>query len=440
MLRFTRRAALKLIPTGVVVLCRPRPLRAGEPGAGPGGRPVTRALTYSLRLETVSEGYDRQTEWFQPRVGVIPPSTAILTMTKARLWGSDIFTAVWGMRSDDLGGTWSAPVAHAALDRRRLPDGVEVCPCDLTPAWHAATGKLLMTGHTANYHPGEKGGLIIDNSHTRDPVYSVYDDASRTWAEWKTLALPDRDRFFWASAGCTQRVDLTNGEVLLPLYCMDRESVGSNFWKGCFFTTVARCSFDGTDLRYIEHGDEMSVPDPRGFCEPSLTRYKGRFYLTLRNDVRGYVTVGDDGLHFAAPKPWVFDDGRELGSYNTQQHWVTHSDGLLLTYTRRGASNDEIIRHRAPLFMAEVDPKRLCVLRDTERELAPNKGAQLGNFGTVNASAEEAWVVTSECMHGDAKDPMNLDLTEARGGNNRVYVCRVRWDTPNGLVQEVADR
>ena len=68
------------------------------------------------------------------------------------------------------------------------------------------------------------------------------------------------------------------------------------------------------------------------------------------------MSVSDDGLQFAEPKPWTFDDGAELGSYNTQQHWLAHSDGLFLVYTRRGANNDHIVRHRAPLFMAQVDP------------------------------------------------------------------------------------
>ncbi len=293
-----------------------------------------------------------------------------------------------------------------------------------------------MTGHTANYHPGEKGCIVVDGSHGIDVAYSVCDAESRSWSEWETVQLPDRDHFFMASAGCTQRVDLANGEILLPLYCLDRESVGDNYNNAFFFVTVARCGFDGRELRYVEHGDEMSVPEGRGFCEPSLTYFDGRFFLTIRNDLRGYVAAGQDGLHFDDPIAWTFDDGEELGSYNTQQHWATHSDGLFLTYTRRGAGNDEVFRHRAPLFMAEVDPGRLCVLRDTERELAPNHGAQLGNFGVVNVSPEETWVVTSECMQGDAKDPYNLALTEQRGANNRVYLGRVLWDRPNRLASE----
>ncbi len=401
---------------------------------GPASTSALPPLGFRLKLDVVSEGYDRKTEWFQPRVGIVPPSTAVMTLSQAQVWGSDIFTGIYQMRSDDLGGTWTRPAVIKTLAPRPYGDGIEARPCDLTPAWHAATGKLLMTGHTANYHPGEKGNFIEDDKHTLDVVYAVYDAREHTWSEWKTVRMPDRDHFFWASGGCTDRVDLPGGDILLPLYCLEKKEVTAKVGRGCFFATVMRCAFDGKELRYVEHGDEIRTSVPRGYCEPSLTRYDERFYLTLRNDVRGYVAVSRDGLHFEKPIPWVFDDGKELGSYNTQQHWVTHSDGLFLSYTRRGANNDHIIRNRAPLFMARVDPKRLCVLRGTECEVAPNRGAQLGNFGTVNASPGESWVVTSECMQGDAKDWKNIELTERRGANNRVYVCRVRWDRPNRLV------
>ena len=90
--------------------------------------------------------------------------------------------------------------------------------------------------------------------------------------------------------------------------------------------------------------------------------------------------MSDDGLQFAEPKPWLFDDGSDLGSYNTQQHWLAHSDGLFLIYTRRGANNDHILRHRAPLFMAQVDPQTQQVIRRTEKVVVPN-AAELGNFG-----------------------------------------------------------
>ena len=139
------------------------------------------------------------------------------------------------------------------------------------------------------------------------------------------------------------------------------------------------------------------------------------------------MTSGSDGLHFDKPKPWTWDDGSELGNYNTQQHWVTHTDGLFLVYTRRGAGNDHVFRHRAPLFMGQVDPKRLCVIRSTERVLVPQRGARLGNFGVVNVSREETWVTAAEWMQ-----PRGC---EKYGSNNSVFLARLHWRRPNALMR-----
>ncbi|MCB1079966.1 MAG: lysophospholipase, partial [Verrucomicrobiae bacterium] len=135
-----------------------------------------------------------------------------------------------------------------------------------------------------------------------------------------------------------------------------------------------------------------------------------------------------DGLHFADAKPWTFDDGGELGSYNTQQHWLVHSDGLYLVYTRRGANNDHIVRHRAPLFMAAVDPATLRVIRSTERVIIPERGAEMGNFGACAIDANESWVTVSEGMF--MKD------SKARGAEGATFVARIRWDSPNRLFSE----
>ncbi|MBC8443101.1 hypothetical protein H8D79_00090 [PVC group bacterium] len=245
--------------------------------------------------------------------------------------------------------------------------------------------------------------------------------------------MPDEEHFFNAGAGCTQRVDLPDGTILLPIYFGTRGVSGLN-QSSCLKTTVMRCEFDGDELRYVEHGNELECNVPRGLCEPSLAQFDGRFFLAIRNDEKGYVARGDDGLHFDDPQPWTFDDGSDLGNYNTQQHWVTHSDALFLVYNRRGANNDHVFRHRAPLFMAQVDPDRLCVLRDTERIVVPEHGARLGNFGTVNASKDESWVVVSEWMQTNPPDPHDCTVCERYGSNNRIFVSRIEWSRPNELV------
>ena len=131
-------------------------------------------------------------------------------------------------------------------------------------------------------------------------------------------------------------------------------------------------------------------------------------------------------MHFGLPKRWCFDDGMDLGNYNTQQHWVCHSDGLFLVYTRRGANNDHVFRHRAPLFIAEVDTEKLCIIRASERILIPERGARLGNFGVTEVNGHETWVTAAEWMQGTPRP-------ELHGSDNSVYVARILWSRPNRL-------
>ncbi|MCG3150068.1 MAG: hypothetical protein PCFJNLEI_03537 [Verrucomicrobiae bacterium] len=369
----------------------------------------------------VRRGFDGKTCWVQARGGALPavgdqPPVVVVTAQPLLLTGSDVFYGLSEWRSADLGATWAGPVDHSAqLGRRPESTGVEVGICDMTPGWHAATGKLLTTGHTVRYHD-DKHPIIAS---ARQSTYSVYDASARTWAPWAIVNLPDRPDFINTGAGCAQRYDLEDGTILLPF---SFKPVSDN-WHAVMSTTVMRCAFDGRELRYLEHGSELTVPEPRGLCEPSITRFQGRYYLTMRNDVRGYVASGTDGLHFSAPRPWTFDDGTELGSYNTQQHWVTHHERLFLVYTRRGLNNDHVFRHRAPVMMAQVDPDRLVVLRETECELTPNRGARTGNFSVTHVSANETWMFVAEWMQ-----PIGC---EKYGSDNTIWAVRIIWNKPN---------
>lgn len=370
--------------------------------------PLAQAVDYDIQLDTVLSGYDKKTCWVHPKAGLIPGDepVVVMTMQKLLLSGSDVFYALNDLRTDDLGKSWQGPVEHETLGRRQDKGYVSVI-CDFMPQWHGATNTLLGTGHVARYE-----GDRLAKDYPRETAYSRYDPEARSWATWKSVVMPDEARFYNSGAGCSQRVDLENGDILQPI----------NFAPQgvkCYSATVMRCHFDGETLAYVEHGDILELTEPRGFCEPSLALFQNRFFLTLRNDIRGYVTRGDDGLHFEAPRPWTFDDGSELGSYNTQQHWVVHKDALFLVYTRRDPDYDHVFRHRAPLRIAQVDPERLCVLRDTERILVPSRGARLGNFYVTPISDEEVWVTVSEWMQ-----PAGC---EAYGSDNAVYVARIRW-------------
>ena len=95
----------------------------------------------------------------------------------------------------------------------------------------------------------------------------------------------------------------------------------------------------------------------------------------------------------------------------------------------------EVFRHRAPLFIAQVDPDRLCVIRKTERALVPDRGAIIGNFGTMNVSREESWVTVAEWMQHGIGARFNVpEVCEKGGSDNSVYAVRIKWNKPNELV------
>jgi hypothetical protein len=391
--------------------------------------PITAAdPLYSVELTVAVQGFDRKMCWVHARAGAIPGTggedpTVVMTLQKLQLSGSDIFYALNEMRSSDRGATWSKPKEHASFARVPFSwkgkKDLQITVCDFWPSWHAQTGRLLGTGHTVVYERNK-----VMHTRPRGTAYAVYDPAGKSWSAWKTVQMPGDLKFENSGAGCVQRLDLPNGDILLPTYFKAPD-------QKQYSTTVMRCRFDGETLRYVEHGSELTVPVKRGFPEPSLTRFGDRFFLTLRNDDDGYVAVSDDGLNFSAPKKWRFDDGKILGNYNTQQHWVSHSDALFLVYTRRGADNDHVFRHRAPLFIARVDPDKLEVIRASEQILVPEKGARMGNFGITKISPDEAWVTVTEWMQAPGPNYHDPAPLIKRGADNRVWVAKLKWAKPD---------
>lgn len=352
--------------------------------------------------------------WFHPRAAAAPGAgrdgaPAIIMTLQHHLNVSDYYGPLHYMRSDDLGKTWRGPAAPQELGWEYLPDNEIISVCDVTPGYHAPTRKIIAIGIRLRYRAGEQ---LLDKPQSHAAAYAVYDPATDKWTKWRTVDVPDPDgKFFLASPGCTQWIVEDDGSILLPLYFRGPADAP-------YISTVFRCGFDGATLTYLEHGDELALDVERGLCEPSIIKCGGRYFLTIRNDVKGYVTTGADGLHWAPIRPWTFDDGQELGSYNTQQHWLAHGDALFLCYTRRGANNDHVFRHRAPLFIAQVDPEKLHVIRSTERVLIPERGATFGNFGAAPITGNESWVTDAEGMFGEAR---------RRGAEGAVFVARVRW-------------
>ena len=392
--------------------------------------PLPATSEYQIELETVARGGDDDFFWTQARAAWVPVDTpyALMTLSQKLKTGSDVYYDLYQTVSYDTGQTWTKPQVIPPLRIHDIGDGYRRSMSDMTPRWHQATQKVLNIGKSFFYTDDS----TPDRSR-RQVAYAVYDPATQAWGKYRELELPvlDHDSLQLSApvAGCVQWLELPNGEVLIPIFyykltpdqaaTIGRETFDvENFMQSDglgHVTTVVRCQFDGENLTYLEHGDELRLTSGRGIYEPSVAHFAGEYFITLRADKTAYVAKSDDGLHYEPMQEWKFDDGAVLGSYNTQQHWAIYQDQLYLVYTRRGANNDEVFRHRAPLLMAEVDPSTLTVRRSTERVVVPNRGVGLGNFGVTDINENQVWITTTEYM----RDETNV------AADNSVFVARV---------------
>ncbi len=378
------------------------------------------AIGADLRIEhstiLTSQG---EYHWAQSRAALIPghPSRVILTTQQIEKIGSHGYRNVFAIETTDAAETWSAVREIESLHRARMPEGHDFVIGDVCPQFHAKTGVVLAHGKTFGFDGGTK-----ENRGFERVSYAIYSPNKNEWSGLKLVPMPEKDHagitIIEPNAGCNQRFDLPNGDILLPIRYRTNPKTRQ------YTTIVARCTFDGETLTYREHGSELTFAGKRGLYEPSVTGYNGRYFLTMRADESAFISVSDDGIHYTPPTEWKFDDGQVLGSYNAQQHWVAHSDALYLVYSRRGANNDHVFRNRAPLFIAKVDPVKLHVIRATEQILMPESGLDLaGGFGVLDFSQDETWIISTEMAF--PKDRLNEP--------NRILLAKILWQRPNHL-------
>ena len=175
-----------------------------------------------------------------------------MTMNKLDLAWSDVFYGVYGLETNDLAKDWTTPKELKTLAPRfEMIDGIErpVAVSDFSPKWHSTSKTLLGVGHTVAYTPNWK----ITNPRPRNTAYSIYNIQKRAWSDWQKLQMPEDDKFYNSGAGCVQRFDFKNGEILLPIYFKPK---GKNSR-----VTICKCSFDGKKMSYLSHGNELELND-----------------------------------------------------------------------------------------------------------------------------------------------------------------------------------
>ena len=372
----------------------------------------------SITQQVMSNGREGEPLWFHPRACLLPGGAVF--MTGQGISGSDYFHPVHWMVSEDGGRSWSTPEPVPGFGRADRDGGVIEGVCDVVPEYHPLSKTVLAVGHNVYYREGR----LMQPQLQRWPVYNVWDLSSRRWSKKRKLEWDNRGASAIYTCGCAQRHTLDDGDILIPMRWAGEERADGR-------VCTVRVSFDGREVRVLESGSSIELQVKRGLLEPTITSFRDRYYMTIRaEDDRGYVVASKDGMRWSRLTPWCWDDGEPLTMSTTQQRWLTHSEGLFLVYTRKDATNVNVMRWRAPLWVARVDTDQLRLVRDTERIAVPLRGdgvadpdhvARLGNFHTVNVSPHESWVTVGESL-------------PAQGWKGDTIISRITWERPNRLV------
>ena len=365
----------------------------------------------NIKRYIASSGYDRIKCWGNPVALPLGDMVFVLTQ-KLLIKATDCFSDLSMLRSSDGGKSWSSPqkIAHLA----GFTDGNGIRHAYLASSMRfCANGKILVMLTTFNYNPQNR----LDRAHPQRVNYLYFDLANDSWSEVRELQL-DAPVNADVLAVDSQLVELDN-DYLLP-YCVREES-------SKFHSRIARINIadDGT-LTPVDYSEKFQTPTGRGFLEPSLCRFAGKYYLSLRNDQTGHISVSNDWKHFSEIKPLCFNDGSDLGNYNTMTRLLTIGNKLYLVYTRKNLNNDHVFRHRAPLMIGEIDPESVSIIRESEQIAVPEHGARLGNFTAAVSPENYGYISVAEWMQTLEPERDNCLKCEEYGSDNRIWFVTLK--------------
>ena len=347
--------------------------------------------------------------YFHPKSCLLSDKHNNILMTLQTISGSDFFGELQFCCSNDSGKSWQQlPELVPNMGRIPVCAGIEEGVCDVVPDYHPQTKTVLAVGHNVYYRNGRLYDSLSDWSNENGPVlqrYIIYTvrDQNGNWNGIRKYLKYDKfaDCSMF-SCGCSQKVILPDGNILIPV------TFGTFSQKDRMVCSLL-CSFDGDNLTPLKHGNILRNPIRRGLLEPSMVKFQNKYYMTLRaEDEHGYVSVSKDGINWKPLKAWQWENGKSLIMSTTQQHWLILGGKLYLIYTRKNSHNQKVMRWRAPLLIAEFDAEKLCLKKGTEQIIFPMRHhpdnpdaiGLMGNFHPLALSDTEAIITVGEMRPG----------------------------------------
>jgi hypothetical protein len=344
-------------------------------------------VDFTVKLETVMKHDDGKFLWFHPRAAAVPGGV-VMTIQK-HLKVSDYYSGLHFMRAGRGRRVERSDLLPPEIDWQPQADGVTLSVADVTPGWHEKTGKLIAIGCRVRYSP--KGKQLDDVKRAHQTVYAVLRPKTSKWTPWQVLELPEDEEFNFARNACAQWVVKPDGKLLVPLY------IGKSA-KDRFSTTVAECRFDGEKLVYERNGNVLRLEVARGLYEPSLIAFGGRYYLTLRNDVRGYVSVSDDGLHLPSQSPGPSTTARNSAATTRSSTGCASRRPFSRLYPTRSEQRPHRPPSRPALHGACRSREASNHSQRVKKSSSPSAARSWATLAAPASATNESWVTVSEGM------------------------------------------
>lgn len=355
-------------------------------------------------------------DFFHPAPTVLADN--LWMMTFQRFQNSDCYGGCEIVFSADEGANWSEPHKLDALQTLSLGKGLLLGVADVRPFPSLDGEKALIIGCDTIYT--EHGNASWDKDAPEPPpirygsYYTIFDVRKRAFGPRRMLRNPALANEKLWRVSCAQVTFAPDGDWILPAHFEHRSNVEyvKGYFSPRFAVETVKVHLEGDELIPVAWGTQLTYENMRGFIEPSLVKGQKDYLMTIRaEDGCAYVSRSEDGLQWAEPVPWRFDNGATLVTDSTQQHWLVAGGKVFLVYTRKCEANANDMRYRSILFMAEVDESTtMPVLKKaTEIELFPQRERNglhglLGNFHVCNLSDGSALACDSylyEKVEGD---------------------------------------
>lgn len=316
-----------------------------------------------------------------------------MTLSRLSTTGTDVYQGIGFTTSSDGGETWKE-LTDLPYTAKPLRDGIMGMFGAMVPVLHPQTGKVLLLGNCVGYTNYGKPGVKLTG--VRYPAFAVFDPATQKWSPDYTVL--DRE----------ENANTTSG---IPWIQPD----GTLLWP-CNGGQVLKAAFDGEKITILARSPQIEGlgKQPKNTGEYHLTKMGSRFYLAMRCPDQNRIAVSTDGQKFEPAVELRWDDGSLVPSVATQMRWVRQQGKLYLVYTRENEDGKGVFRHRAPLWMAELDTKTVRLKKATEVVVVPVSPGRddLGNFGTTFVTDELSFITTSE-------------FGRTKNSNSRVYITRI---------------